>query len=237
LHPGIVNVGKSTLSSEVSGAFSTPLENPRERLIRTPGLSLILSFRIFAASGEVMDACPAETHPEAIQGSALLQVRSEDRKKPMSLSLNKVELLCSGEPKPEQAHLIESRACVNVGLQEAHLRAIRRNAALMTFNSRIPSEADGTTAELDGGGFLEVTSLCCPSQMEIFFKRLLEDKGLQVCSWPHIQGLMHWFTCVPGMEFQYVLDVIDNGNPCKYWTEQGSVCPALTPPCNAEWCR
>jgi dihydropteroate synthase len=32
-----LNVGKSTLSSEVSGAFSTPLENPRERLIRTPG--------------------------------------------------------------------------------------------------------------------------------------------------------------------------------------------------------
>jgi len=94
----------------------------------------------------------------------------------------------------------------------------------------------GATAPLNAAGFLTVTSLCCPIEMEFFFNRLLASKGLVVCSKPHVQGLMHWFHCVPDMDFQYVLDVIDNGNPCKYWAQPNS-CSALSPECQGQWCR
>jgi len=95
----------------------------------------------------------------------------------------------------------------------------------------------GSAASLDAAGFKGVTSLCCPPEMEAFFNRLLESQGLSVCSQPHIQGLMHWFSCVPDMDFQYMLDVIANGNPCKYWTTKGSTCPAISDQCAGKYCR
>jgi len=95
----------------------------------------------------------------------------------------------------------------------------------------------GASASLDGAGFKATTSLCCPSEMETFFNRLLESRGLSVCSKPHVQGLMHWFSCVPDMDFQYMLDVMANGNPCKYWAPTGTDCPALSPECAGSWCR
>merc|ERR1719502_2358854 len=109
----------------------------------------------------------------------------------------------------------------------------------------------GSTATLDAAGFKAVTSLCCPQEMESFFNRLLDTMGLQPCYKQHIQGLMHWFTCVPDMDFQYLVDVINNGNPCKYWGPkptgpQGPLggdapvygaCPTLTPQCQGTWCR
>jgi len=85
--------------------------------------------------------------------------------------------------------------------------------------------------------FKATTSLCCPVKMEIFFNSLLDSLGFDVCSMPHIQGLMHWFTCVPDMDFQYMLDVIQNGNPCKYWAPKGEACPALSDKCAGRWCR
>jgi len=99
------------------------------------------------------------------------------------------------------------------------------------------SAAGGAPASLDAAGFKAVTSLCCPPETEAFFNRLLDSMGLQVCSKPHIQGLMHWFSCVPDMDFQYMLDVINNGNPCKYWAAKGAECPILTPTCEGKWCR
>lgn len=95
----------------------------------------------------------------------------------------------------------------------------------------------GATASLDAAGFLATTSLCCPAEMEQFFNRLLEQMGLNVCSKPHVQGLMHWFHCVPQMDFQYMLDVINDGNPCKYWAPKGQECPALSPQCAGHFCR
>jgi len=95
----------------------------------------------------------------------------------------------------------------------------------------------GATASLDAAGFKEVTSLCCPVEMEVWFTRLLESKGLTVCSKPHLQGLMHWFSCVPDMDFQYVLDIIENGNPCKFWRLGGAVCPPLSAECEGTFCR
>merc|ERR1719482_2123722 len=96
---------------------------------------------------------------------------------------------------------------------------------------------DGASVPLDAAGFKEATSLCCPSEMEVFFIRLLDDQGYDVCSTPHIQGLVHWFTCVPDMNFQYMLDVIENGNPCKYWSKRGEECQALSDKCAGKFCR
>jgi hypothetical protein len=100
-----------------------------------------------------------------------------------------------------------------------------------------PGLASGATAPLDAEGFKAVTSLCCPVEVEAFFNRLLDDLGYDVCSKTHVQGLMHWFSCVPNMDFQYMLDVINNGNPCKYWSLKGVACPALSPECEGHWCR
>merc|ERR1719198_1162465 len=104
---------------------------------------------------------------------------------------------------------------------------------------------DGQTGELgacaalglDSAAFKETTALCCPPEMESFFTRLLDCMGYETCSKPHIQGLMHWFTCVPDMDFQYVIDTIINGNPCKYWTPKGESCPPLSSECAGHWCR
>jgi len=95
----------------------------------------------------------------------------------------------------------------------------------------------GASASLDAAGFSAVSSLCCPSEMETFFNRLLGSLGYFVCSKPHLQGLMHWFHCVPNMDFQYVLDVIHNGNPCMYWAKDGETCPVLSEECAGKWCR
>jgi len=91
--------------------------------------------------------------------------------------------------------------------------------------------------QFDADGFKEVTSLCCPEKMEVFFTGLLLCTGRKVCSKPHVQGLMHWFTCVPDMDFQYMLTVINDGNPCKYWSPKGQTCPTLSVECEGEWCR
>jgi len=99
------------------------------------------------------------------------------------------------------------------------------------------NKVSGATASLDAAGFKAVTSLCCPPEMENFFNRFLSSKNYEVCSVPHIQGLMHWFSCVPGMDFQYMIDVIENGNPCKYWSPKGTDCPALSSQCAGKWCR
>jgi len=145
----------------------------------------------------------------------------------------------------EAAHLLESRTCVSAELQEAHVQALRYYAAMLatgTSNASLP--VDGYTASLDAAGFLAVTSMCCPLQTERLWMRLLDARGLKPCyqhetlgTFPHIQGLMHWFSCVPGMDFNYVLQIIDYGTPCKWWAPKASECPVLTPECNKAWCR
>jgi hypothetical protein len=175
----------------------------------------------------------ADISTEAVQANAMLQVHAapagdSDRSK------------CE-EANMQETNLAESRTCLPDGLQESHLQAVRRHAALLSAEGgkRDKSETsiDGATATLDAAGFKGVTSLCCPPQMEVFFTRLLADKGMQACSIPHIQGLMHWFSCVPDMDFQYLLDIIANGNPCKYWTTTGAACPALSAQCQGKYCR
>lgn len=96
---------------------------------------------------------------------------------------------------------------------------------------------DGKTAPLDEIGFRSVTELCCPPEMEAFFNRLLESMSLRVCSKSHVQGLMHWFTCVPEMDLSYMVDVVLNGKPCRYWAGTDADCPDLTEECQGHWCR
>lgn len=98
-------------------------------------------------------------------------------------------------------------------------------------------KVDCTAMSLSADGFKETTSLCCPEKMQAFFTCLLDTLGYDVCSEDHVQGLMHWFSCVPDMEFQYMLDVISDGNPCKYWSPRGQTCPALSEECIGQWCR
>jgi len=109
---------------------------------------------------------------------------------------------------------------------------------LLTTGVKVVSgrQAGGMDAPLNSEGFRDTTAMCCPVEMEMFFNRLLDSLGLDVCSKPHVQGLMHWFTCVPKMDFGYVLAVIANGNPCKYWAPKGKVCPAFVGSCAGQWC-
>lgn len=106
----------------------------------------------------------------------------------------------------------------------------------MSVKTSLKHAMDLSDAPLDAAGFKDTTSLCCPSETEVFFNRLLGSMGYKVCSKPHMQGLMHWFTCVPDMDFQYLLDVIQNGNPCKYWALEGEICPTLSTECAGRGC-
>jgi len=146
--------------------------------------------------------------------------------------------------------LHESRSCLPAKLQKLHHQAHKRQAALLAITHRQAPEdtpscgctkgiegKTGATVALNPDGFKHITELCCPPEMEVFFTRLLEINGAKVCSVPHIQGLMHWFTCVPDMDPQYLLDVIKNGNPCKYWAPKDQECPELSVECAGHWCR
>jgi len=196
-----------------------------------------------------------QTHdpPSNGQSSGGKQVRAKDCEVPDHL---------------QESHFTDSRDCLLVGLQEAHLQALWRHAAIVhtglqalqrhedgqwpylaedgqwpTANQdgqwpRIePYLAEGATAPLNASGFRDVTSLCCPWQVEVFFTRLLDSLGQDLCSKPHVQGLMHWFSCVPDMDFNFMIDVINIGSPCKYWAAKGATCPTLTPKCNRTYCR
>lgn len=77
--------------------------------------------------------------------------------------------------------------------------------------------------------------------MHMFFLRTLLtqlDPTLSdiVCSKPHVQGPL-WFSCVPDMDLQYMVGVIINGNPCKYWAPSSGTYHVLSPECQGVYCR
>jgi len=219
--------------------------------------SLFMILLAGARSVCVDQATCEDISKEEVQASAMLQLSkaapAEDLKEVTEheKKASTASSLCSGQAAPsmQQTYLTEARTCLQDGLQEAHLQAIRQHAASLAHDgseaqhhmrhdsSEAQDPTSGSTATLDAAGFLAVTSMCCPPEMEQFFNRLVESMGLQVCSKPHVQGLMHWFSCVPSMDFQYMLDVINNGNPCKYWGPDGEACPALTAQCEGTYCR
>jgi hypothetical protein len=130
----------------------------------------------------------------------------------------------------------KARACLPHGLVTYYL-AQKEKMTLLTKADDHSRKAEGAQQPLTAAGFKAVTSTCCPPAMETFFTRLLNDMGLDVCSKPHVQGLMHWFSCVPDMDYRYVIDVINDGNPCKFWAPMGAVCPVLSPACDQPVCR
>merc|ERR1719379_1495761 len=162
----------------------------------------------------------------------MLQVHAEPTQK-------KVSSWLQAASTSENTHLHQASTCLPAELPEKHLQAVRHHAALLATGSVQASSFTGADAPLGPDGFKAVTSLCCPAEMETFFGRLLSSMGYISCSKPHIQGLMHWFTCVPDMDFNYLLSVIRNGNPCMYWTLLSTPggCPALSPQCAGHWCR
>jgi hypothetical protein len=85
---------------------------------------------------------------------------------------------------------------------------------LSTAKPSTPSKAEesfkGANAPLTAGGFTSVTSMFCPSEMETFFVRVLSSMGLDVWykySKPYAQGMMHWFTRMPDVGYQYCFGV------------------------------
>jgi len=185
------------------------------------------------------ETCDQETcsdvTQEAMKGDAMLQVNAKAHDHEMP-AMTKAR--CEA-PEMTDTHLEEARECLPAELPERHMSGVRFQAALLATGAGAQEKTtiDGASASLDAAGFKGVTSLCCPPEMETFFTRLLASMGLQVCSIPHLQGLMHWFSCTPNMDFEFVLDVIKNGNPCKYWAPVGTVCPALSAQCQGKWCR
>jgi len=186
--------------------------------------------------------CADVSEGDTVQASALLQ-KDAAVGKHREVASSKMQSL---------AQLKKSQMCTNVDLQLAHVQALRRNGALHASGGRVgaalstrvaetaaqaPAEAEGATALLDAAGFRATSALCCPEQMEVFFNRLLDSMGMKGCSVPHVQGLMHWFSCVPDMDFEYMRGVIKDGNPCKYWAPKDQACPVLSKECAGEWCR
>jgi len=132
----------------------------------------------------------------------------------------------------------KARLCTPPGLVTFYLAQKEKMNLLIKGEDLNKYKGEGASAPLTAAGFKTVTSMKCPPEMETFFTRVLDDMGLDVCSKPHVQGLMHWFSGVPDMDYQFVIDVINNGNPCKFWAPKGDTCPTLSPECeNASGCR
>jgi len=181
---------------------------------------------------QMSEAAVKQLHEKSLIGVSSGEDSGKRRQKATLMETNKESRAC------------RSAACrtpVPEGLKERHLQAVRSQAALLDSGSKealLSSKSkDGATATLDAEGFKETTSLCCPVETGIFFVRLLHSMGLEMCSEPHVQGLMHWFSCTPDLDFQIVLDVINHGNPCKYWAKKGQTCPALSATCQGKFCR
>jgi len=189
------------------------------------------------------EACTPLANAPAATGEALLQ------KDFRSSSI--VEVAPSEDAPPRPLSLGHVRSHDRISLEKAcygtagyhgapnclpvQLESVNRDS--VTLLSMLTNQKPvGEVAPLDAKGFKQVTALCCPSEMEQFFNRLLEARGYYVCSKPHVQGLMHWFSCVPDMDFQYVIEVIEHGNPCKYWAPKGESCPILSDACSGHYC-
>jgi hypothetical protein len=218
---------------------------------RTQQAAMMLLFALVAFT-TAESQCHEQAQSEDISAepaiaNALLQVKAEPRKVEAAVSVelkaephkddSEAMARCAADSFLEYTHLDEARLCLPKGLQEANLRAVRRNTFFLKYTQNATRATGADDATLDAAGFKEVTSLCCPPDMEIFFGRLLDKMNLEVCSKPHLQGLMHWFACVPDMDYAYVLDVINNGNPCKYWGPKGATCPELSEECAGTYCR
>jgi len=190
-------------------------------LIRSKVLCLLaISVGIVAEPCKEDSTCADVTVADAVQGSALLQVKQAPL--PTLVGTNATDVS-------------NTASCMQFKIQEVYTKSLQQASSQLASECDKTSGEHGTeardpfTASLDATGFLVVTSTCCAWKTEVFFTRLLESMDYRVCSKPHFQGLMHWFTCVPAMDFQYALTIIANGNEhgCKFWAKTGETCPAI----------
>jgi len=190
-----------------------------------------------AGRGEV--SCDRSGTMDGVQASAMLQVNSKAQPAeapPLAKADGEdFQFLEAHSCLPEE--LEEAPHCLPGGVQGFHASLLATKQSPTCSCTQTLEGKTGADTPIDAKGFTHVTSLCCPVQTEIFFNRILEANNFQVCSKPHVQGLMHWFTCVPEMDPQYLLDIIHNGNPCKFWAPKGQTCPPLSPECQGHWCR
>mmetsp|Transcript_162617 Transcript_162617/g.312238 ORF Transcript_162617/g.312238 Transcript_162617/m.312238 type:complete len:207 (-) Transcript_162617:103-723(-) len=192
-------------------------------LIRSKVLCLLaISVGIVAEPWKEDSTCADVTVANAAQGSALLQVKKAP-----------VPTLVGTNATDETS----AASCMQFKIQEVFKKSFQQASSQLASECDMTSDReehgigvrDPFTASLDATGFLVVTSTCCAWKTEVFFTRLLESMDYRICSEPHFQGLMHWFTCVPAMDYQYLLDIIANGNEhgCKFWAKNGDACPAI----------
>jgi hypothetical protein len=198
---------------------------------------ITLCAAVATCSDETCDGVPQES----AHGSAMLQKSTSPHKQ--GEQPRKEDSGACAFTAAKDMSLKKASVCLPNGLQEKHLELLRINAASLAAGSATGTEksskrsSGGADAPLDAAGFKEVTSGCCPMETELFFNRLLESMDMKVCNKDHVQGLMHWFSCVPDMDYQYMVDTINNGNPCKYWAPSSSTCPVLSPECDVKQCR
>mmetsp|Transcript_97039 Transcript_97039/g.177836 ORF Transcript_97039/g.177836 Transcript_97039/m.177836 type:complete len:230 (+) Transcript_97039:112-801(+) len=215
-------------------------------LIRSKVLCLLAIFVGIAAEPCKEDStCADVTVADAVQGSALLQVKRPTDGTDVNNTINATQIAEEEEEPEEDPTLVAINAadvskvasCMQFKIREVYMKSLQQASSKLASECDMTSDRekhgsgarDPFTAPLDATGFLSVTSTCCAWKTETFFTRLLESMDYRICSEPHFQGLMHWFTCVPAMDFQYLLEIIANGNEhgCKFWAKNGDACPAI----------
>mmetsp|Transcript_41051 Transcript_41051/g.72171 ORF Transcript_41051/g.72171 Transcript_41051/m.72171 type:complete len:198 (+) Transcript_41051:75-668(+) len=182
-------------------------------LIRFTMLGFLVCFHgVSAVTHDEDTTCSVDI--TAARGSALLQTKTQPAKE------------ASGSHVAKQAS--NTTLCMHQQFQEAQ-RTMAEQGLTVSGGCSETSGVDPMTASLDAAGFYAITTRCCPWKTETWFNRLLMSMDYKICSKDHIQGLMHWFTCVPALEFSYILEVIANGQAqgCKYWAKTWDSCPAI----------
>jgi len=227
--------GAALLQRSVAAAPVAVLEEPRSQvsvLDEAPNPVSVLD--------DQAESVGAKTSPKKAKKEAKKDASNVAMKDAHAPAMRRIGMCYNSEGYQGAPECLSAEAEDENKQKAVWLLAERVRAGLLDFGSDLGLlgvEGVGSSAPLDAAGFKAATSECCPMEMERFFSRLLDSKGLDTCSWPHIQGLMHWFTCVPDMDFQYVLNVIDLGNPCKYWAPKGEACPQLSPECEGNFCK
>jgi len=165
-------------------------------------ISVVFAICCCAVVANGNEACAPRAGAPVASGQALLQGRSSLLQSGSGLDLKEGIAQESGDMlrsvRYGTAGYLGAPNCLPS--ETVSLRQTRRGK-IGLLAMQLNQKQVGGEAALDATGFKEVTSLCCPAAMEQFFNRLLESRGYDVCSKPHVQGLMHWFTCVPDMDF------------------------------------
>jgi len=73
----------------------------------------------------------------------------------------------------------------------------------------------GGNASICEQGYLQVASLCCNFQMELFIVRVITSMGYQVCHEGGVMGMIPWFTCGNFQTLGKLKAAINAGSPAE----------------------